>query len=464
MTDQQHTTPFSVNNIRLFIAFRVFFNARFYYPVFTIIFLDFGLTIEQFAILNSVWALTIVLTEVPSGALADILGRKKLLLTTSMLMMIELGLLCFVPLENMTLVFWVFLINRILSGLAEAMASGADEAIAYDSLVKLGKQKEWPKVLSVQMRISSLASIITGTTGALMYDPNLMTKLLSFFGSTTILVQQQTMRLPLYFTFILSVLATTTVWLMEEVKVNGEAETSGKNEKYSIIKATRKTFEAGGWILHTPFALAVILFGMTFDHVVRMMVTMTSQYYRLIAVPEALFGIIGAGISFLGLMVPKIAEKMAESFSPFSNMLIISAITFTGFLGIAFFVPWLGIIPVGLIFMAIMLTSFFSSHYLNHITPSHQRATVLSFKGLAFNLAYGGIGVLFAALMQQIKTEMTLAEPPLTQPAIDNSAFEQAVGWFPSYTLISIVLIAVLCKYILRNTDLTAVMNQKSQE
>ena len=59
------TSPFALNNIRMFIAFRVFFNARFYYPVFTILFLDFGLTISQFAILNAVWAGTIVLMEVP---------------------------------------------------------------------------------------------------------------------------------------------------------------------------------------------------------------------------------------------------------------------------------------------------------------------------------------------------------------------------------------------------------------
>ena len=35
-------SPFELANIRFFLAFRVLFNARFYYPVFTILFLDFG--------------------------------------------------------------------------------------------------------------------------------------------------------------------------------------------------------------------------------------------------------------------------------------------------------------------------------------------------------------------------------------------------------------------------------------
>ena len=44
-------SPFAIRNVRLFIAFRVFFNARFYYPIFAILFLDFGLTLSQFAVL-----------------------------------------------------------------------------------------------------------------------------------------------------------------------------------------------------------------------------------------------------------------------------------------------------------------------------------------------------------------------------------------------------------------------------
>ena len=103
-------------NLRRFIWFRVFFNARFYYPVFTILFLDYGLTLEQFAILNIVWAVTIVLAEVPSGALADILGRKRLLVFAAVLMFFEMALLALVPIGPSRLLFIIFLLNRIFSG------------------------------------------------------------------------------------------------------------------------------------------------------------------------------------------------------------------------------------------------------------------------------------------------------------------------------------------------------------
>ena len=34
-------------NLRRFVVFRLFYSARFYYPVFTILFLDYGLTLAQ---------------------------------------------------------------------------------------------------------------------------------------------------------------------------------------------------------------------------------------------------------------------------------------------------------------------------------------------------------------------------------------------------------------------------------
>ena len=56
-------------NVRAFTVFRMFFNARFYYPVYALLFLDYGLTLEQFGLLNGVWAATIVLLKCHQGHL-----------------------------------------------------------------------------------------------------------------------------------------------------------------------------------------------------------------------------------------------------------------------------------------------------------------------------------------------------------------------------------------------------------
>ena len=67
-------------NCRRFVAFRVFFNARFYYPVLAVLFLDLGVSATEYSLLNFVWAIVIVCAEVPSGALADRVGRRPLVI------------------------------------------------------------------------------------------------------------------------------------------------------------------------------------------------------------------------------------------------------------------------------------------------------------------------------------------------------------------------------------------------
>ena len=439
-------SPFSLPNVRRFIAFRVLFNARFYYPVFTILFLDYGLSLEQFALLNTVWAVTIVLAEVPSGALADLLGRKRLLVATSLLMVMEMSIIALVPLGNGTIIFIAFLINRILSGLAEAMASGADEAMAYDTLVESGLEKEWPRVLDIQMRMQHVGYIFAMTIGAVVYDNATVNHALAWFGFTVSVTQQVSMRFPVYLTLLLGVISLAVTMGMRDPQLEtagGEKapkeHPGGNGDK--IREALHLTLQAGQWIMHTPFALAVICFGMCFDHVLRMLVTMTSQYFRLISLPEASFGLIGSGIALVGLVIPRIARAMVHHLRPVHNVCVVGAIAFSALWGLTLFVPYAGIIPVVFIFIAMMMTSFFTSYYLNEIADSAHRATVLSFKGLAFNAAYGLIGLLYAGLMRGLRGSVGVAHPDWTTQMVENEAFRTSIGWFPWYLALALAVV-----------------------
>ena len=434
----------SLPNIRLFVAFRVVFNARFYYPVFTVLFLDFGLSLEQFALLNAVWALTIVLAEVPSGALADLLGRKRLLVTTSLLMIAEMSLLAFVPLGNPSWVFAAFLVNRVLSGLAEAMASGADEALAYDTLVAHGRAAEWPRVLEMQMRAQNVGYIFAMTLGAAVYDPGLINRVLGWLGVAGTVTQQLSMRYPIYLTLFFGVLAlAATLRMRDPQALHGHLARS--SEAVTFWEVGRLTLRAGGWILRTPLALAIILVAMTFDHTLRMIVTLTSQYYRLIHLPEASFGLLGSAVAVLGLFVPRLARRMVERFSPGGNAALLAVAMLATLFALGLFVPCWGALPMMAVFIGLMLTSFFTSHYLNEITASHQRATVLSFKGLAFNAAYGFIGLAFAALIHRSRLSQGLLHPDGSAAFIEDQAFRVSMGYFPWYLGLGLVLVALVC-------------------
>ncbi len=390
-------------NIRHFIAFRVCFNARFYYPVFAILFLDFGLSLEQFALLNAVWAAAIVLLEVPSGALADIIGRRRLLIVAAVLMVAEIALLCLAPRGNPTALFLFFLANRILSGTAEAAASGADEALAYDALKQAGRPEAWGLVLERQIRYQAIGFIAAMSIGAAVYDPDLLNRLLAWCGSSLRVDQTQTLRFPLFLTLLMALATLYQALSMRESSVRAADGSAPADPPPGLGAAFALTFRAGIWILRTRFALTVILGGLLFDHIIRLVITLNSQCLRQIALPEAAFGIIAAGFSLLGVFIPRLARGMAERNRPASNFGLLVLVTAAGLFGTALFIPFWGLLPLALLYSVMVFNQFFTSHYLNQVAPSAERATVLSFKGLSYNVGYGLVGIAYALVLTHFR-------------------------------------------------------------
>ncbi len=442
---------FGIRNVRLFILLRIFFNARFYYPVFTILFLDFGLTMAQFALLNAVWAATIVIMEVPSGALADVIGRRKLLVASGALMVLEMALLAFAPRNQPHLTYGLFLLNRVLSGTAEAMASGADEAIAYDALKEAGRQGEWPRVLELQMRCQAIAFVVAMSLGAAIYDPRLMQAAADFIGLDYQFTQEVTLRIPLLLTFLMGLVTLGIVLRFEEVNKRKRQEAQDSTLNFQDLKeALGLTLRAGGWTWGHGFARAIILAGLLFDSFARMVITLSSQYYRMIQIPEAIFGLIGSALALSGIFIPKLARWMADQFIPRTNVLITGSLILIGLAGMTAFFPYWGLAPALLVFSSMYLNGFFVSHYLNQVTDSSQRATVLSFKGLFYNLAYGLAGLGYSVLLSLSRGALEMGETLPDGGTVEDYLFIKTFGVFPAVFLLGLILLAMWIRRVLK--------------
>jgi hypothetical protein len=156
---------------------------------------------------------------------------------------------------------------------------------------------------------------------------------------------------------------------------------------------------AGAWIVHAPLALFVILVGLLLDSVIRLFLTFSSSYFRLIDLPEAVYGLVWAGLGALGFLVSPVARRMVQSGSPAGNFALLGVITLTALAGVALRWRWWGVVftfPLGASMIAI---GFLLSYYLNALVEASRRATVLSFKSVAFNLGYGFISLLFAFVL-----------------------------------------------------------------
>lgn len=393
-----------IRNVRYFLMFRSSYFARFYYPVFTLLYLDYGLTLAQFAMLNVVWAATIVISEVPSGAFADTLGRKKLVVLSSLVMFVEIAMIAFVPTGNPSLVFAVFLVNRILSGLAMALASGADEALAYDTLKEQGKEELWPQVLQIQLRIASSVGIVVTLVGAAMYDVNFMTSIYHYLGFSPPKTTQDIMRIPVYATLIVALIAIYSALNMHEEK---KSLPSHGSKLATTIASLKLTLNTGRWVLSTPYVFFILLYYSLFEHTSRMLLTMNSQYYLAIDIPILYFGFIGAGISVLKIILAGQSRRLAESIAPKTFIAIMGLATIATYYWISLGWSLYGVIPVLILIFIIMTMNIFISYHLNKNTDSHHRATVLSFKGLMFNLGYGLIGMLYAYYYKLVSQDYT---------------------------------------------------------
>jgi MFS family permease len=405
MTDGLHKGVSDADrNWRRFVLFRVLFNSRFYYPVLAVLFLDLGLSAAEYTLLNFAWALAIVFTDLPAGVLADRIGRKPLVVAASIFMVLEMTFLSVAPRHGGIVLLLCCLMNRILSGMAEGMASGADEALVFDSLAERGRSDEWPKVLDHVMRWQGVGMVIAMLVGGAIYDPIFMGHFFSFFGMNLHFAQGSTLRFPIYLNLITAFLTLWTALGLREPAVQAtKVAPENKDSSGPEITAWHLVVNAGTWIMRTPMALFVITAGVLIDSAVRLFLTFSSSYFRTIELPEATFGLIGASMGGLGLIVAPIARRMVKTNSVARNYGLLGITALLGLTGLACRWTHWGVIFIFPLGAAMMALGYIVSYYLNALVDSSHRATVLSFKGVAFNLGYGFVSLLFALVLRAVR-------------------------------------------------------------
>ena len=416
-------------NIPLFIAFRVFFNARFYYPVLGVLFLDLGLSLEQYATLNVIWAVTILLLEIPSGALADVIGRRWMVILAGALMVGEMTVFAFAP--TGAWLFPLLVLNRILSGTAEACASGADEALAYDSLPAEGRDERWRIVLANLMRWSSGGFFVAMILGALAFDRHFLEAAANLLGWSAGI--GNTTRWPVYLTLATSVPALICACAMREPPAASESESA----RHPMHEALGNILTAARFVFFDTRVRLLLLCAILFDSLVRLFLTFGSNYYRLIAIPEFVNGFLGSFYALLGFLAAALARRMASKLTPASVFSLLAALIFSGLLGLCLATPVWGVwvvIPLGL---SMPMMSYFVSSYLNQWTDSALRATVLSFRGMALNIGYAVAGICFASRVSSIRASGSVtSEDAIFGKALLSLPIAFTLGWI-ALTLIA---------------------------
>ena len=93
---------------------------------------EHGLSMGEIFRLQAIFAISIVVLEVPSGYVSDLLGRKACLVIAGLLHGVAFSLLALAD------GFWAFAAYQVIAAVGVSLYSGSDVALMYDSLEALG--------------------------------------------------------------------------------------------------------------------------------------------------------------------------------------------------------------------------------------------------------------------------------------------------------------------------------------
>lgn len=132
-------------------------------PIRILYLISFGLSFSQIGMMELAAAIVIVFLEIPSGIFADFVGRKASQMVAYVLSITAFTCLSFGSSAP------IFIFGWALSGAADAFQSGANDALIFDTLKEFGREKEYLKIKSHFLLITTISVIFGSIVGAWLY-------------------------------------------------------------------------------------------------------------------------------------------------------------------------------------------------------------------------------------------------------------------------------------------------------
>jgi MFS family permease len=361
-------TPGSIQRTYLLLMLGNTLAASFIWGINTIFLLDAGLSnLEAFAA-NAFFTAGMVLFEVPTGIVADTVGRRASYLLGTLTL--AASTLLYVLLWQMEAPFWQWAVASTLIGLGFTFFSGAVEAWLVDALTATGFEGELETVFG-RGQIVSGAAMLTGSVAG------------GFIAQLTSLGVPFVLR-----GVVLVAMFAVAFRLMHDV---GFAPEKGGRPITEMRKIASASIEFGWRVPAVKWLMVESLFtgGVGFYA----FYALQPYLLELYGDPEAyaiagLVAAIVAGSQILGgVAAPWIRRRFHRRTSALIAMAATSTLTLALIGVVESLWPVIGLIVIwGLLFAASMPIR---QTYLNGLIPSRQRATILSFDSLTSSI--GGV-------------------------------------------------------------------------
>lgn len=352
-------------NIRILFAFRFFSSLIPAYVIERLYWEERGMTIQMVVYTEIIFALTIVLLEVPTGVIADKWGRKKMLVLSALLGCCEF-LILIVATE-----FWHFALVVFLAGISRSASSGSDNALLYDTLMQQGKASQFDKLLGRLNACDLLAAILAAFCGSLLAGK---------FG----------LELNYWLSLANSGIALILAFLLIEPPIGGEGAVDAEEAIpfQTYVTASLRFFR------RNPNVSLVMFSGMVTGASMSYIEEFWQLYASRLGTPVYFFGVLSSVIMLLQLPGNLMAYALLRRISYRRLIVLITAIITIGFFFVSISHDFIGLTAMLIICLFSGVMQPLASGYLHHRIDSNMRATIDSFQSLGENVlsTFAGLG------------------------------------------------------------------------
>lgn len=324
-------------------------------PIIVLFYEKHGLGLQDVFILKSVYFIAAVILEIPSGYLADVWGRKRCLLLGSILFFG--GYLCY----SLTSTFFAFLCAEILLGVGQTLVNGADSALFYDTAVYYKKEHLYLRYEGRITMIGNFAEAIAGIFGGLL--------------------AAYTLRLPFFAQTLVAFVGIPAAMMLREYNckdtINSPASEIVRIIKYSLFTNRALCYN----IMFSGIIGASTLTMAWFVQPVLITLHTSTSYY----------GLIWTALNMTVGIAALYSDRVERLLGMHKSNTLILLVIISSYITLAYNLSYWGI---ALLFIFYIIRGFATpilKGYINQMTFSEMRATVLSIRNFIIRLMFAAI-------------------------------------------------------------------------
>lgn len=352
-----------MSNILKLYAIRFFYHLIPAYVIERLFWEERGMTIPMVVMTEILFAVTIVLLEVPTGIIADKWGRKRMIVLSAVLGCLEFLILVYAT------EFWHFAVVVFLAAIGSSAASGAENALLYDSLMQDGREASFEKYIGRMNAVDIVSVMLAALSGSLLAGK---------FG----------FEFNYWLSFIGMIIASVLTLLLKEPSRQVAEEEEAVPFRTYLTESFR-------FFRQNPGVYVVMMAGMAIGAAITYVDEFWQLYLERVNIPVAAFGLFSAGLFVIRLPGNLLAYKLKDRLSLQTIIVTVTLLSAAGYAYAAWAKDFSGIAALFLVCLIAGIMEPLASGYMHHRIDSTMRATIDSFQSLALNAALIVVGAGF---------------------------------------------------------------------